>query len=49
MVKSYCLKKENLLKILILKLLKKENGRLMETSNCVSCGVTKARFIKMPV
>ena len=47
MVKIYCLKK--LTENINPKIIKKENGRLMERSKCASCGVNKARFIKMPV
>ena len=49
MVKTYCLKERKLTENINPKIIKTENGRLIERSKCASCGVNKARFIKMPV
>ena len=49
MVKTYCLKERKLTENINPKIIKTENGRSMERSKCASWGVTKARFIKVPV
>ena len=46
MVKSYCLKERKLSGNINSKLIKTKNGRLIEISNCVICGLKKAKLIK---
>ena len=48
MVIIYCLKERQLTENINPKIIKTENGRLMERSKCASCCVVEARFITIP-
>ena len=45
MLKIYCLKERKHTENINPKVIKTENGGLIERSKCASCGVNKARFL----